>query len=307
MGAKKVALTCGDPAGVGPEVAERLLAARPELAQAVCLVGPPSWLERLPGVEGVPVGEAGFRAVPGKPSEAGAHVAFEALETAARGCRGGRFAAAVTGPVSKTWMQRVGFHFPGQTEFFADRWSGEPTMAFGGGRMRVVLATWHIPLMSVAQALTSEVLERAVRRAVWLARALGAERPRVGVCGLNPHAGEDGILGREEMDFLNPELDRLRREFPGLSRCEPPDTVFWRHLQGEFDAVVALYHDQGLGPLKTLDFENSVNITLGLPWVRTSPDHGTAFGIAGQGKANFSSMEQALMLAQKLAAAGPCG
>jgi len=120
------------------------------------------------------------------------------------------------------------------------------------------------------------------------------------VCGLNPHAGEDGLLGSEERERLNPWLEELRKSFPGLSRCEPGDTVFWRQMRGEFEVVVALYHDQGLAPLKTVDFDEAVNITLGLPWVRTSPDHGTAFGIAGKGVASWKSFGNAVGLARKL-------
>ncbi len=192
-------------------------------------------------------------------------------------------------------------------------------MAFAGGKLRVVLATWHIPLAEVPRAVTREVLTRAVAQAERLARALrndsGKVRGpgegmaketgpvRIGVCGLNPHAGEDGLLGSEERERLNPWLDELRKSFPGLSRCEPGDTVFWRQMRGEFEVVVALYHDQGLAPLKTVDFDEAVNITLGLPWVRTSPDHGTAFGIAGKGVASWKSFGNAVGLARKLSEA----
>jgi 4-hydroxythreonine-4-phosphate dehydrogenase len=238
--------------------------------------------------------------MPGQPSVAGAAVALAALEAAAAGCRAGRYAGAVTGPVSKSWLQKAGFTFPGQTEFFAARWGGEPTMAFAGGRLRVVLATWHIPLRDVPRALDQPTLARAVVQADRLARALGAAAPRIAVCGLNPHAGEEGLLGDEEQTRLNPWLDELRPRFPGLSRCLPGDTVFWRQLRGEFDIVVALYHDQGLAPLKTVDFDESVNITLGLPWVRTSPDHGTAFSIAGKNQASWKSFSNAVELARKL-------
>ena len=133
-----------------------------------------------------------------------------------------------------------------------------------------------------------------------LARAEGLNAPRIGVCGLNPHAGEGGLLGYEERDLLNPALAHLQAEFPGLSLCQPGDTLFGRALKGEFDVVVALYHDQGLAPLKTIDFDEAVNVTLGLPHVRTSPDHGTAFDIAGQGKASSTSFTNAVMVARRL-------
>jgi 4-hydroxythreonine-4-phosphate dehydrogenase len=296
-----IAITCGDPAGVGPEIIERWALDNPEEAKQCAFVGPLIWCAGLPG-KLIPVGRPTFEAVPGKPNDTGARIAMAALEEAAAGCLAGRFSAVVTAPISKERMAAVGFKYPGHTEFFADRWRGKPTMAFAGEKLRMVLATWHIPLMSVAHALTRETLERAVKRADTLARAYGAESPRIAVCGLNPHAGEGGILGTEERDFLDPCLDTLREEHPGLSRCLPPDTVFERHLRGEFDVCVALYHDQGLGPLKTLEFDSAVNITLGLRHVRTSPDHGTAFGIAGQGKASVKSFACAMEVAKKLVA-----
>jgi len=131
-------------------------------------------------------------------------------------------------------------------------------------------------------------------------RADGIKRPRIGVCGLNPHAGEGGLLGEEERDFINPALEKMRKEFPGLSLCQPADTLFARHRRGEFDAVVALYHDQGLAPLKTVDFDTAVNVTLGLPFVRTSPDHGTAFDLAGRGRASGRSFANAVAVARRL-------
>lgn len=168
--------------------------------------------------------------------------------------------------------------------------------------MRVVLLTWHIPLREVSAQLTAANLTRAVRAADELARAEGLSTPRIGVCGLNPHAGEEGLLGSEERDVLDPILNGLRASYPGLSRAQPGDTLFARHLRGEFDVVIALYHDQGLAPLKTVDFDESVNVTLGLPWVRTSPDHGTAFGIAGRGQAKITSFSNAVAVARRLGA-----
>ena len=223
------------------------------------------------------------------------------MEASAAGCREGRFDAVVTGPVSKSALQKVGYPFPGQSEFYAARWGGDPTMAFTGGKLRVLLATWHIPLREVPAKLTRAALERTVRHADWLARADGCPAPRIAVCGLNPHAGEDGMLGREEIDFLNPWLDELRRELPGLSACLPGDTVFGRMLRGEFDVIVSPYHDQGLAPLKVVDFDSAVNTTLGMPFIRTSPDHGTAFGIAGKGVAEISSFANAVRVAARLA------
>jgi 4-hydroxythreonine-4-phosphate dehydrogenase len=147
------------------------------------------------------------------------------------------------------------------------------------------------------------LLRRTIAAADLLVRAEGISQPRIGVCGLNPHAGEGGLLGYEEKDFIDPTLDKLRGEFLGLSRCEPGDTLFARALRGEFDVVIALYHDQGLAPLKVIDFDESVNVTLGLPHVRTSPDHGTAFGIAGKGVARGTSFANAVRVARRLIAA----
>ena len=294
-----IAITCGDPSGVGPEIIEKWALENPETARQCAFVGPLIWCSDLPG-KLVPVGRPTFEATPGKPTEAGARIAMAALEEAAAGCLAGRFSAVVTAPISKERMAAVGFKYPGHTEFFADRWRGEPTMAFAGEKLRMVLATWHIPLMSVSRALTKGALERAANRASLLAKAYGAATPRIAVCGLNPHAGEGGILGTEERDFLDPYLNELRLVHPGLSKCLPPDTVFERQLAGEFDVSVALYHDQGLGPLKTLEFDSAVNVTLGLRYIRTSPDHGTAFGIAGKDKASIKSFACAMNVAQML-------
>ena len=303
-GTPRLAFTCGDPAGVGPEIIAAWLAAHPDEASGVAVIGPARWLEALPGaVERVPVGLEEFSAVPGQPSAEGALVAWAALERAAAGALGGEFSAVVTGPVSKAGLAAIGFVHPGQTEFFAARWGGEPVMAFCGGRLRVVLATWHVPLHEVARRLGPHLLRRTVAAADALCRAEGVARPRIGVCGLNPHAGEGGLLGTEERDFIDPALDLLRPGYPGLSRCEPGDTLFARSLRGEFDAVIALYHDQGLAPLKLVDFDEAVNVTLGLPHVRTSPDHGTAFGLAGRGLARGTSFANAVTVARRLSSA----
>ena len=284
---KPIAITCGDPAGIGPEVVEHHLRLEPAWAERVVLIGPQAWLDApaFSSAQKIPVGSASFTMNPGHPSLEGASIACEALERAAEGCKAGTFSAVVTGPVSKSWMQQVGFTFPGQTEFFAARWGGVPTMAFAGERMVLTLGTWHIPLAEVPAAITKAVIERTVRHTGWLLKHLGKADPVIGVCGLNPHAGEEGILGREEIETINPCLEVLRNQYPALSDCQPADTLFHRHLQGDFDAVIAWYHDQGLAPLKALEFDTAVNITLGLPYVRTSPDHGTAFSIAGTAQA----------------------
>ena len=315
----RLAITCGDPAGVGPEIIAAWLAAHPAEARDAAVIGPARWLGTLPPVaEKISVGLEDYLAEPGRPTGDGALVAWAALERAAGGCRSGAFAGAVTGPVSKERLAAIGWSFPGQTEFFAARWGGEPTMAFCGGRLRIVLLTVHIPLRAVAAELTAANFARAVGAAEELVRGLGigdlsageggsafakppAERPaiRIGVCGLNPHAGEAGLIGTEEREIIDPLLDALRPRYPGLSRAQPGDTVFARQLRDEFDVVLALYHDQGLAPLKAVDFDDSVNVTLGLPFVRTSPDHGTAFSLAGQRRANPRSFANAVTVARQ--------
>ncbi len=296
-----LAIACGDPAGVGPEIIAAWLATQPDGGAGSTVIGPARWLARLPpGAAQVAVGTEDYAAVPGQPDGEGSLVAWAALERAAALCREGACQGAVTGPVSKERLAAIGWTFPGQTEFFAARWGGEPTMAFCGGRLRLALVTWHIPLRDVPAALTPASLGRAVGAAAELARSEGIAAPRIGVCGLNPHAGEGGLIGTEERDLIDPILDGLRSAHPGLSRCQPADTLFGRQLRGEFDASVALYHDQGLGPLKAVDFEEAVNVTLGLPHVRTSPDHGTAFGIAGRDLASPHSFANAVQVARRL-------
>ena len=213
----KLAFTCGDPAGVGSEIIVAWLAAHGAELADVAVIGPAQWLATLPeGVERIAVGAADYVATAGVPDEAGARVALAAMETAAAGCREGRFSGVVTGPVSKARLAEVGYPFPGQTEFFADRWGGAPVMAFCGGKLRVVLLTWHVPLREVGEHLTAENFERTVAAADALARAEGIAQPRIAVCGLNPHAGEGGLLGDEELTTIDPILDGQRGEFPGV-------------------------------------------------------------------------------------------
>jgi 4-hydroxythreonine-4-phosphate dehydrogenase len=295
-----LALTCGDPAGVGPELIESWLRAHPELAATVVPIGPAKWIARLG--QGQAVGPADYEARPGQPDTAGQLIALEAMELAARGTTGGRFSGVVTGPINKKGLADIGYTFPGQTEFFARRWGGEPVMAFAGGRLTVGLVTWHIPLRTVAAEISAETIRRTVLALVELRQKLGDTRPRIAVCGLNPHAGEGGLLGTEDEAVIRPVVAGLRAEGYDVSGPLPGDTVFHRHLQGEFDAVAAIYHDQGLAPLKTVDFSTAANLSLGLRHVRTSPDHGTAYGLAGQGTADRGSFDAAVRLAFALIA-----
>lgn len=303
MRAGKIAITIGDPAGVGCEIIAALLAARPDLRRACAVLAHADFLRGLPAdVEKVPVGDSCYRAAPGVPDDEGARVAFAALEEAAAGCAAGRYAAVVTAPISKAQMRKVGFDFQGHTEFFAARWGGTPVMSFAGEKIIVSLATWHIPLRDVPDSLDEGKIARAVAASDTLAKKLrGAEVPRIAVCGVNPHAGEGGIIGGEETEIINPILSRLREKYAGLSECLPPDTVFERLLKGEFDCAVAMYHDQALAPLKAVEFDKAVNISMNLPFLRVSPDHGTAFSIAGKGIASRESFARACELALRLA------
>lgn len=297
----------GDPAGVGPEIVEKWLQRSGQTASYWAVAGPESWIGTLrhryssSRVEWCPWTEDGAQWEIGKPSAGAARMAWKGLQYGAEACRSGQFRGLVTGPVGKDSLVREGFPFPGQTEFLADAWGGEPTMAFWGQQMKVVLATWHIPLIAVPSALNDEVVERAVERAFQLAHLGGEDVPRVAVCGLNPHAGENGLLGTEERDWLQPLLVRLSEKNPGLvTQPQPADTVFWHARHGRYDVVVALYHDQGLGPLKTVEFSSACQVTLGLPFFRTSPDHGTAYDLAGKGQADPQSFYQAVTVMEKL-------
>ncbi len=304
-----IAVCPGDPAGVGPEVVLAAIKANPDWHDRLLVIGPGGFLAQLPtGIATCDVGAGNLLVGNGQPTPRGQTVALAAMEAAARACIDGRASAVVTGPINKARMAENGFGYPGQTEFFGARWGGEPTMAFSGERMNVVLASWHLPLAQVPKFLTPVRLRQAIMHADWLARmsnrtsellpgSASGPVPNIAVCGLNPHAGEDGLLGSEEKDWINGCLNDLRRQYPGLSGTVPGDTAFVRHLRGEFDVVVALYHDQGLAPLKTVEFDQAVNLTLGLPWLRTSPDHGTAYAIAGTGRADFRSMQRAMRLA----------
>lgn len=299
----RLALTCGDPAGVGPEIIAAWLNAQKSDLSQISVIGPATWLQSLPSsVDKIPVGLPEYYATPGKPDPEGALIAWAAMAKAAEGCKNHAFGGVVTGPVSKEKLSAIGWKYPGQTEFFAETWGGNPTMAFSGGLMNVVLLSWHIALKTVPAALTEENFSRSVDAAYYLVSALKTNQaePRIGVCGLNPHAGEAGLMGAEEIEIINPILDKLRKKYPLLSKAEPADTLFARHVRGEFDVVVALYHDQGLAPLKTVDFDQSVNVTLGLPFVRTSPDHGTAYAIAGKGIASAKSFGNAVTIARSL-------
>ena len=244
------------------------------------------------------IGERG-KAIAGEPTPDTARAALAALEESVKMLRAGEIAAVVTGPIHKARMQAVGFEFPGQTEFYAQRAGVENfAMCLTGGALTVALVTSHVALKDVAALLSVEEIVRIGKLlAAFLTKRLG-RAPRLAVAGLNPHAGESGTMGREEIDIIAPAITALAS--PPCTGPISPDTVFHRAVRGEFDGVLCMYHDQGLIPLKLHAFDEGVNVTLGLPFPRTSPDHGTAFEIAGQGIARADSMIAAIRLAAEL-------
>ncbi len=282
----RIVITLGDPAGVGPEVIDRAL----EL------------LENPSGFEIEVLGDR-TAGTPGQPDARSAAAALAALEEAARQLKSGTADAVVTGPVAKAGLQALGFPFPGQTEFFANAFGvADYGMLLTGATLSVGLATIHEPLAQVARLLS---VEKIVRIGLLTAAFLQRRRigwPRIAVAGLNPHAGENGSFGDEEIRIIQPAIDRLNKTGVGVfTGPAVPDAVFREAALGSYDAVLAMYHDQGLIPLKLLDFDTAVNVTLGLPKPRTSPDHGTAFSIAGKNLADPSSMLAAIRLACELA------
>ncbi len=297
----RIGITLGDCAGIGPEIVELALKSGrvPESTEYVLLGRQPS-------------------CKPGVPTPETARAAAAALEEAVTLARRGELEAIVTGPLHKARMYEVGFRFPGQTEFFAERCGVKNfAMCLTGGKLTVALVTAHIPLRKVPRALKqSEIVRVGLLLADFL-HARAKSVPRIAVAGLNPHAGESGKLGVEEIEIIAPAVQELQsriedravtdaKQRPGFQSKivgpVSPDTVFNRAIEGEFDAVLCMYHDQGLIPLKLHAFHSGVNVTLGLPFPRTSPDHGTAFEIAGKSIARPDSMIAAINLAVELAA-----
>lgn len=224
------------------------------------------------------------------------------ITAAVKGCMTQTFDALVTGPICKQSLHLAGLPFPGHTEFLAAITGTHSfAMMLLGGPLRVVLVTRHLPLAKVSGAITPAAIQVATRLAAQALPWLGVTQRAIGVCALNPHAGDNGLLGREEITIIRPALRVLRRQGLNIAGPVPGDVIFHQALRGHYGAVVAMYHDQGLGPLKMIAFEAGVNLTLGLPIVRTSPDHGTAFDIAGKGRAQAGSMAAAICLAARLA------
>jgi len=314
-------VTAGEPAGIGPELCVALARERPDAGFAV--VADPGQLRSLaatlapaldieilddsaaaprPGALNVVPLDYPAPPVPGKPDPANAAVMLSGLEFAAKACLDGRFGALVTAPLQKSSVRDAGIPFSGHTEFLADICgAGQPVMLLVAGELRVALATTHLPLRDVPDAIDAGRLETVLRTLAHdLERRFGIETPRIVVCGLNPHAGERGHLGTEDDSIIRPVVERLAARGLDVVGPLPADTAF-TPAAGRADAVLAMYHDQGLPVLKYAGFGNAVNVTLGLPIVRTSVDHGTALDIAGRGEAHPGSLLAAFDLAADLA------
>lgn len=314
----RLAVTAGEPAGVGPELVARLAASdlsadlvaitdRDLLRRAAAICGIDLTITDDDGsrltaraaghvrVRHIPLGE---REVFGQPDPANARHVLDMLGIAADGCLDGTFDAVVTGPVQKASINEAGVPFSGHTEFFAERAASQVVMMLASPELRVTLATTHLPLSEVPSAITAELLDRTLRLvSSSLTSLYGIARPRIAVLGLNPHAGEGGHMGREEIETIIPLLERLRGEGMELLGPLPADTAFVPAMRRHYDAVLAMYHDQALPVLKSEAFDRTVNVTLGLPFIRTSVDHGTALDLAGTGRADPASLFAATRLA----------
>jgi 4-hydroxythreonine-4-phosphate dehydrogenase len=321
----RLALTAGEPAGVGPELLIRL-AATP-LAATLVAITDQALLERAAARCGVAIelvdddgsapsdrAAATLRVrhvaletdeVPGQPDPRNAGHVLTTLAAAADGCMTGDYAAVVTAPLQKSSINEAGIAFSGHTEFFAERAQADVVMMLASPELRVALATTHLPLRAVADAITAPLLTRVLRTVhAELQAKFGLGQPRIAVLGINPHAGEGGHMGREEIDTVIPVLDQLRAEGMQLLGPLPADTAFVPTMRPRYDAVVAMYHDQALPVLKSEAFDRTVNLTLGLPFIRTSVDHGTALDLAGSGRADPSSLIAAANMALDLVARG---
>ncbi|MBI1217520.1 MAG: 4-hydroxythreonine-4-phosphate dehydrogenase PdxA [Rhodobacteraceae bacterium] len=321
MSRPPIALSCGEPAGIGPEIAAKAWATLGAHLPFVWLGDPAHLPAGTPHViltdpsgaaaaalTGVPVLPVRFPApaMPGRPAPENAQGVIDAIALGVRLVQSGACSALTTAPIHKKALQDgAGFAFPGHTEFLAHLAGvGRVVMMLAAPGLRVVPATIHIALAEVPRALTAELLEETIRIThAGLIRDFGLPAPRLAVAGLNPHAGEGGAMGREEIEMIAPLLHRLRAGGMDLIGPLSADTMFHPAARAGYDAAICMYHDQALIPIKTIDFAGGVNITLGLPFVRSSPDHGTAFDIAGRGVADPASLIAALRMAQAMAAA----
>ena len=293
-----IALTSGEPAGIGPELCVRL-AQQPASAELV-VIGDRSILAGCPRIEHVPLARP---AVPGRLDPANARYVLAVLDRAIRGCLEGEFAAMVTAPVQKSVINDAGIAFTGHTEYLAEHsGAAQVVMMLVGGGLRVALATTHLPLSEVPRAITTNGVSSALRVIdADLKRRFRIARPRILVAGLNPHSGESGHLGREDMEVIAPAIAAALAGGIDAKGPIPADTLFVPERLRQADCVLAMYHDQGLPVLKYASFGRGVNVTLGLPFIRTSVDHGTALDLAGTGRADAGSLAEALKLAIDLA------
>ena len=317
------ALTMGDPTGIGPEITAKAweaLKGEPDLAFAV--IGAAKHYAHVPHrviadiadassvfAQNLPVLDiSDADAIAGQPHRQHAPAITTSIETAVTLCLSGAADAVVTNPIAKSVLYEAGFTFPGHTEYLghltqdvAAPYAKGPVMMLTAQDLRVGLATVHMPLADAAAQLSTKTILRTARVMLGaLERDFGIAAPRLALTGLNPHAGEGGALGREEIEIINPAAKTLREAGHDVTDAQPADTLFHAEARQGYDAVLAMYHDQGLIPVKTLDFHGGVNITLGLPIIRTSPDHGTAFNIAGQGIARPDSLIAAIRKAREL-------
>ena len=319
----RVAVTAGEPAGVGPELLIRLAATplaasliaitdRHLLQRAAARCGTTialidddgsAQVQRPPGtlrIRHVPLATV---EVPGHPDSGNAHHVLATLAEAGDGCMAGRYDAVVTAPLQKSSINDAGIRFSGHTEFFAERAHADVVMMLASPELRVALVTTHLPLTAVSAAITREALARTLRIVhAELRHKFGLPEPRIAVLGLNPHAGESGHMGHEEIDTIIPTLNALRAEGMHLLGPLPADTAFVPAQRPHYDAVLAMYHDQALPVLKSEAFDRTVNLTLGLPFIRTSVDHGTALDLAGTGNADPASLIAAAQMALELVA-----
>ena len=320
-----LSVSLGDPGGIGPEVVAKCWDRRDELNLPpfvavgdlrsvsvvwdgeIVVVDTPRDAESAfdIGLPLIPV-PAAESSVPGVPTVAGAHCSLDSLEIAVGLARSGSVSAVVTGPVSKQQLYHIGFTHPGQTEFVAERCGVSPSnvaMMLAGPTLRTVPVTTHLPLHEAIACLPPALVEARARATLrGLQRNFGLVEPRLAIAGLNPHAGEGGSLGREEIDIIHPAIEALRAEGWRISGPHPADTMFHGAARARYDAALCMYHDQALIPLKALHFDEGVNLTLGLPVVRTAPDHGTAFDIAGEDRADPRAMAAAIRMAASCAA-----
>jgi 4-hydroxythreonine-4-phosphate dehydrogenase len=332
--AKPLALTLGEPAGIGPDITMQAWLRRDELKlPAFYLVGDRDFLERRAKVLGLkirlaevaaedasdafadalPVVASGHAAaaLPGQPDSTSADAATASIRQAVADVIAGRASAVVTNPIAKSVLYRAGFRHPGHTEYLAELaatggHTPQPVMMLWSPALAVVPVTIHLSLRDAIAQLSSDLIVTTARIVVAdLKTRLGLANPRLAVSGLNPHAGEDGSLGNEDQTIVAPAIEILRGEGIRITGPLPADTMFHEAARKTYDCAICMYHDQALIPIKTIAFEDAVNVTLGLPFIRTSPDHGTAFDIAGTGKANPSSLIAALRLACRMAAAQP--